>query len=89
MPYDKALETFFYKVSYKNSTPALPNLLADFTKLFSSIADFWGQSPTELCRIKILHQPLLSYLLILLSSLVLSPILGQLIEEKIMIKAFY
>ncbi|HIJ60271.1 MAG TPA: hypothetical protein HPP56_06620 [Nitrospirae bacterium] len=40
MPYDKALGTFFYKVSYKNSTPALPILLADFTKLFSSIADF-------------------------------------------------
>jgi len=30
----------FYKVSYKNSTPALPILPADFTKLFSSIADF-------------------------------------------------
>ncbi|HIJ60854.1 MAG TPA: hypothetical protein HPP56_09645 [Nitrospirae bacterium] len=28
------------------------------------------------CRIKIPHQPLLSYLLILLSFLVLSPILG-------------
>ncbi|HIJ60194.1 MAG TPA: hypothetical protein HPP56_06220 [Nitrospirae bacterium] len=40
MPYDKALGTFFYKVSYKNSTPALPILLADFIKLFSSIADF-------------------------------------------------
>jgi len=40
VPYDKALGTFFYKVSYKNSTPALPILLADFTKLFSSIADF-------------------------------------------------
>ncbi|HIJ60938.1 MAG TPA: hypothetical protein HPP56_10080 [Nitrospirae bacterium] len=36
MPYDKALGT----LSYKNSTPALPILLADFTKLFSSIADF-------------------------------------------------
>ena len=35
----------FYKVSYKNSTPALPILLADFTKLFSSIADF-GKSQT-------------------------------------------
>ncbi|HIJ61032.1 MAG TPA: hypothetical protein HPP56_10560 [Nitrospirae bacterium] len=43
MPYDKALETFFYKVSYKNSTPALPILLADFIKLFSSIADFGNQ----------------------------------------------
>ncbi|HIJ59715.1 MAG TPA: hypothetical protein HPP56_03760 [Nitrospirae bacterium] len=41
MPYDKApLGTFFYKVSYKNSTPALPILLADFTRLFSSIAIF-------------------------------------------------
>ncbi|HIJ60716.1 MAG TPA: hypothetical protein HPP56_08925, partial [Nitrospirae bacterium] len=39
-PYDKALGTFFYKVSYKNSTPALPILFADFIKLFSSIADF-------------------------------------------------
>ncbi|HIJ59993.1 MAG TPA: hypothetical protein HPP56_05195, partial [Nitrospirae bacterium] len=29
------------------------------------------------CRIKILHQPFLSYLLILLSFLVLSPILGN------------
>ncbi|HIJ59988.1 MAG TPA: hypothetical protein HPP56_05170 [Nitrospirae bacterium] len=29
------------------------------------------------CRINILHQPFLSYLLILLSFLVLSPILGQ------------
>jgi len=29
------------------------------------------------CRIKILHQPFLSYLLILLSFLVLSPILGE------------
>ncbi|HIJ59973.1 MAG TPA: hypothetical protein HPP56_05095 [Nitrospirae bacterium] len=29
------------------------------------------------CRIKIPHQPLLSYLLILLSFLVLSPILGK------------
>jgi len=27
-------------VSYKNSTPALPILLAEFIKLFSSIADF-------------------------------------------------
>ncbi|HIJ60304.1 MAG TPA: hypothetical protein HPP56_06815, partial [Nitrospirae bacterium] len=27
-------------MSYKNSTPALPILLADFIKLFSSIADF-------------------------------------------------
>ncbi|HIJ60497.1 MAG TPA: hypothetical protein HPP56_07790 [Nitrospirae bacterium] len=27
-------------MSYKNSTPALTILLADFTKLFSSIADF-------------------------------------------------
>ncbi|HIJ59522.1 MAG TPA: hypothetical protein HPP56_02735 [Nitrospirae bacterium] len=40
MPYDKALGTFFYMVSYKNSTPAFPILLADFTKLFSSIAIF-------------------------------------------------
>ncbi|HIJ59524.1 MAG TPA: hypothetical protein HPP56_02745 [Nitrospirae bacterium] len=32
------------------------------------------------CRIKILHQPFLSYLLILLSFLVLSPILGTLLE---------
>ncbi|HIJ60332.1 MAG TPA: hypothetical protein HPP56_06960 [Nitrospirae bacterium] len=30
------------------------------------------------CRIKILHQPFLAYLLILLSFLVLSPILGDL-----------
>ncbi|HIJ60324.1 MAG TPA: hypothetical protein HPP56_06920 [Nitrospirae bacterium] len=27
MPYDKTLQTFFYKVSYKNSTPALTILL--------------------------------------------------------------
>jgi len=40
MPYDKALGTFFNKVSYKNPSPALTILLADFTKLFSSIADF-------------------------------------------------
>ncbi|HIJ60786.1 MAG TPA: hypothetical protein HPP56_09295 [Nitrospirae bacterium] len=40
MPYDKALGTFFYKVSYKNSTPALPILFADLTKLFSSITIF-------------------------------------------------
>ncbi|HIJ59008.1 MAG TPA: hypothetical protein HPP56_00115 [Nitrospirae bacterium] len=40
MPYDKALQTFFYKVSYKNSTPALPILVATFTKLLSSIAIF-------------------------------------------------
>ena|GEM_PF-3987940 len=40
MPYDKTQGTFFYKVSYKNSTPALPILLADFIKLFSFIADF-------------------------------------------------
>ncbi|HIJ60867.1 MAG TPA: hypothetical protein HPP56_09710 [Nitrospirae bacterium] len=40
MPYDKAQGTFFIKVSYKNSTPALPILLAYFIKLFSSIADF-------------------------------------------------
>ena len=45
MPYNKALQTFFYKVSYKNPSPALPILalpilLADFTKLFSSITDF-------------------------------------------------
>ncbi|HIJ60660.1 MAG TPA: hypothetical protein HPP56_08625 [Nitrospirae bacterium] len=41
MPYDKApLGAFFYKVSYKNPSPALPILLADFIKLFSSIADF-------------------------------------------------
>ena len=31
---------FFYKVSYKNPSPALPILLADFIRLFSSIADF-------------------------------------------------
>ncbi|HIJ59125.1 MAG TPA: hypothetical protein HPP56_00700 [Nitrospirae bacterium] len=41
MPYDKDLRNFFYKVSYKNSTPALPILLADFIKLFSSITNFW------------------------------------------------
>ncbi|HIJ59336.1 MAG TPA: hypothetical protein HPP56_01785 [Nitrospirae bacterium] len=42
MPYDKAPpRNFFYKVSYKNPSPALPILLADFTKLFTSIADFW------------------------------------------------
>ena len=41
MPYDKAPHrNFFYKVSYKNSTPALPILLADFTKLFSSMNYF-------------------------------------------------
>ena len=41
MPYDKTpLGTFFYKVSYKNPSPALTILLADFTKLLSSIADF-------------------------------------------------
>ena len=41
MPYDKAPHrNFFYKVSYKNPSPALPILLADFTKLFSSIAIF-------------------------------------------------
>ncbi|HIJ59579.1 MAG TPA: hypothetical protein HPP56_03055, partial [Nitrospirae bacterium] len=34
------LGTFFYKVSYKNPSPALPILLAVFTKPFSSIADF-------------------------------------------------
>ena len=28
MPYDKALQTFFYKVSYKNPSPALPILPA-------------------------------------------------------------
>jgi len=36
MPYDKALGT----LSYKNPPPSLPILLADFTKPFSSIADF-------------------------------------------------
>ncbi|HIJ59443.1 MAG TPA: hypothetical protein HPP56_02335 [Nitrospirae bacterium] len=36
MPYDKTLGT----LSYKNPTPALPILLADLIKLFSSIADF-------------------------------------------------
>gem|GEM_PF-7121211 len=40
MPYNKAQGTFFYKVSYKNPSPALTILLADFIKLFSSIADF-------------------------------------------------
>ncbi|HIJ60503.1 MAG TPA: hypothetical protein HPP56_07820 [Nitrospirae bacterium] len=40
MPFAKVSQDFFYKVSYKNSTPALPILLADFSKLFSSIADF-------------------------------------------------
>ncbi|HIJ60342.1 MAG TPA: hypothetical protein HPP56_07015 [Nitrospirae bacterium] len=36
MPYDKTLGT----LSYKNPSPALPILLADFIKLFSSIVDF-------------------------------------------------
>jgi len=36
MPYDKALET----LSYKKPSSALTILLADFIKLFSSIADF-------------------------------------------------
>ena len=36
MPYDKTLGT----LSYKNSSPTLPILFADFIKLFSSIADF-------------------------------------------------
>jgi len=41
MPFVKApLRNFFYKVSYKNPSPALPILLADFIKLSSSIADF-------------------------------------------------
>ncbi|HIJ59368.1 MAG TPA: hypothetical protein HPP56_01945 [Nitrospirae bacterium] len=40
MPFAKVSQDFFYKVSYKNPSPALPILLADFTKLFSSIADF-------------------------------------------------
>ena len=34
MPYDKALQTFFYEVSYKNPSPALPILLDDFAKPF-------------------------------------------------------
>ncbi|HIJ59966.1 MAG TPA: hypothetical protein HPP56_05060 [Nitrospirae bacterium] len=38
------LGTFFYKVSYKNPSTALPILLADFAKLFSSITDF-GSHP--------------------------------------------
>ena len=41
MPYDKAPpRNFFYKVLYNNPSPALPILLADFIKLFSSIAIF-------------------------------------------------
>ncbi|HIJ61012.1 MAG TPA: hypothetical protein HPP56_10455 [Nitrospirae bacterium] len=41
MPYDKAPHrNFFYKVSYKNPSPALTILLAAFIKPFSSIADF-------------------------------------------------
>jgi len=49
MPYDKTLGTFFYMVSYKNPSPALPILLADFIKLFSSIADF-GYKPDEIWK---------------------------------------
>ncbi|HIJ59742.1 MAG TPA: hypothetical protein HPP56_03895 [Nitrospirae bacterium] len=33
MPYDKAIGSFFYKVSYKNPSSALTILLADFIKL--------------------------------------------------------
>ena len=40
----KPKELFFYKVSYKNPSTALPILLADFIKLFSAIADF-GKKP--------------------------------------------
>jgi len=43
MPFAKVSQDFFYKVSYKNSTPALPILVADFIKLFNSIADFGGK----------------------------------------------
>jgi len=42
MPFAKVSQDFFYKVLYKNSSPTLPILLADFIKLFSSIADFGG-----------------------------------------------
>ncbi|HIJ60181.1 MAG TPA: hypothetical protein HPP56_06155 [Nitrospirae bacterium] len=40
MPYDKAQGTFFYKVSYKNSTPALPILLAYFFLVLLPILGF-------------------------------------------------
>ena|GEM_PF-1762454 len=40
MPFAKVSQDFFYKVSHKNPSPALPILLAAFIKLFSSIADF-------------------------------------------------
>ncbi|HIJ59415.1 MAG TPA: hypothetical protein HPP56_02190 [Nitrospirae bacterium] len=41
MPCNKALQAFFYKVSYKNPSTALTILLAAFIKLFKFYRYFW------------------------------------------------